>query len=310
VKVPFGDTVFTVTVAARGSLAGSLPQRLPWIIGIVGTLLTLGATALTVSLIERRRATERLADQLEVAAEENRRLYAEQRGIAQTLQHALLPASLPQLPGLQISARYEAGAEGVEIGGDWYDVIELADGRLLLIVGDVSGRGLTAATAMAALRFAIHAYAAEGDDPATFLPKLSRLISVHEDQHLATVLCAVIDARARQVTITNAGHLPPLMIGEQTSTFVDTPVGLPVGIDAGASYSSTTIAAPPGGTLLAFTDGLVERRGESIEVGLERLRSEVSANHVPLDQLLSRVLHDLRQDAPDDTAVAGIRWLS
>jgi hypothetical protein len=310
VKVPFGDTVFTVTVAARGSLAGSLPQRLPWIIGIVGALLTLGATALTVSLIERRRATERLADQLEVAAEENRRLYAEQRGIAQTLQHALLPASLPQLPGLQISARYEAGAEGVEIGGDWYDVIELADGRLLLIVGDVSGRGLTAATAMAALRFAIHAYAAEGDDPATFLPKLSRLISVHEDQHLATVLCAVIDARARQVTITNAGHLPPLMIGEQTSTFVDTPVGLPVGIDAGASYSSTTIAAPPGGTLLAFTDGLVERRGESIEVGLERLRSEVSANHVPLDQLLSRVLHDLRQDAPDDTAVAGIRWLS
>jgi Stage II sporulation protein E (SpoIIE) len=310
VKVPFGDTVLTTTVAARGPLTGSLPQRLPWVIAIGGVLLSILATALTARLIERRRATERLAEELEAAAEENRRLYAEQRGIAQTLQHALLPRSLPQFPGLQISARYEAGAEGVEIGGDWYDVIELGDGRLLLVVGDVSGKGLPAATAMAALRFAIHAYAAEGDDPTTFLPKLSGLISVYEDKQLATVLCAVIDPAAHQVTLTSAGHLPPLMIAEQGTRFLDTPVGLPVGIDRAAAYSSVTVSAPPGATFLAFTDGLVERRGETIEVGLERLRSEVSANHIPLDQLLGRVLDELRHDAPDDTAVAGIRWLS
>ncbi len=310
VRVGFGDTVLTVTVSSRRSLAGSLPQQLPWIIAVAGVLLTLAATTLTVILIERRRATERLARQLEASAEENRRLYAEQRGIAQTLQHALLPASLPKLPGLQISASYEAGAEGVDIGGDWYDAIELRDGRLLLVVGDVSGKGLPAATAMATLRFAIHAYAAEGDDPAAFLPKLSRLISVYEDRHLATVLCAVVDPPTRQVTITNAGHLPPLMIGDGDSEFVDTPVGLPVGIDRDVSYSSRTVSAPPGATLLVFTDGLVERRGESIEVGLERLRSQVSANHVPLEQLLARVVHNLRQDAPDDTAVAGIRWLN
>jgi serine phosphatase RsbU (regulator of sigma subunit) len=261
-------------------------------------------------LIERRRATERLAAQLETTAEENRRLYSEQRGIAETLQRALLPASLPHLPGLQVGARYEAGAEGVEIGGDWYDAIELGDDRLLLVVGDVSGKGLGAAAAMAALRFAIHAYAAEGDEPAAFLPKLSRLISVHEDKHLATVLCAVVTARARQVTITNAGHLPPLMIAERDSSFVEAPVGLPVGIDRAAQYSSVTVSAPPGATFLAFTDGLVERRGESIEIGLERLRSHVSSNHVPLDQLLATVLDDLRHDAADDTAVAGIRWLS
>jgi type II secretory pathway pseudopilin PulG len=310
VTVPFGDTFFTVTVAARGPLAGSLPQRLPLVIAIVGILLTLGATALTARLIERRRATERLANELELTAEENRRLYAEQRSIAETLQHALLPSDLPQLPGLQLGARYEAGAEGVEIGGDWYDMIELGNDRLLMVVGDVSGKGLRAATAMAALRFAIHAYAAEGDDPADFLPKLSRLISVYEDSLLATVLCAVVDAKARQVTITNAGHLPPLIIGGQGSKFVDAPVGLPVGIDRAAEYSSVTVSAPPGATFLAFTDGLVERRGESIEVGLERLRTHVSTNHVSLDQLLAGVVQELRHDAPDDTAVAGIRWLS
>jgi hypothetical protein len=310
VRVPFGTTTLTVAVAARGSLAGSLPQQLPWIIAIVGVLLTLGATALTVRLIKRRRATERLADQLEETAAENERLYAEQRGIAQTLQHALLPASLPQFAGLQISARYEAGAEGVEVGGDWYDVIELGTGRLLLVVGDVSGKGLPAATAMAALRFAIHAYAAEGDDPTSFLPKLSGLINVYEDKQMATVLCAVIDTEARQVTITNAGHLPPLLIAEHGSSFLETPVGLPVGVDRASAYSSVTVSAPPGATFLAYTDGLVERRGESIEVGLERLRAEVSSNHVPLDQLLNRVVDDLRHDAPDDTAVAGVRWMS
>jgi len=310
VRVPFGDTYFTVTVAARGSLAGSLPQRLPWLIAIVGSLLTLAATALTARLIERRLATERLAGELEATAEENRRLYAEQRGIAQTLQHALLPASLPQLPGLQIGARYAAGAEGVDIGGDWYDLIELGDGRLLLVVGDVSGKGLSAATAMAALRFAIHAYSAQGDDPSAFLPKLSRLVNVQEDHHLATVLCAVVDAKSRRLSITNAGHLPPLMISDHNSEYLETPVGLPVGIEPDASYASVTVAVPAGATFLAFTDGLVERRGESIEAGLERLRSRVAANHASLDQLLTGVLHDLREDAPDDTAVAGIRWLS
>jgi serine phosphatase RsbU (regulator of sigma subunit) len=310
VRVPFGDTSFTVTVVARGPLAGSLPQRLSWAIAIVGTLLTLGAIALTLRLIQRGRDAEDLAAQLDEVAKENRRLFHEQRGIAQTLQHALLPGNLPQLPGLQVSARYEAGEEGVDVGGDWYDLIRLDDRRLLLVVGDVSGRGLPAATAMAALRFAIHAYAMQGDGPPTFLPKLSRLVSVIDDKLLATVLCALIDAPTREVSITSAGHLPPLIISAGGSEFISTEVGLPVGIDRDASYSSTTITAPVGGTLLAFTDGLVERRGESIEVGLERLRSQVNPNHGPLDQLLAHVLRELRRDPSDDTAIAGIRWVN
>ncbi|MBV8431608.1 MAG: serine/threonine-protein phosphatase, partial [Solirubrobacterales bacterium] len=181
---------------------------------------------------------------------------------------------------------------------------------LLLVVGDVSGRGLPAATAMAALRFAIHAYAAQGDDPDVFLPKLSRLMSVTEDKLLATVLCVVIDVRTHEVSVTSAGHLPPLIISDRGSSFVNSPAGLPVGIDRDASYSSTTVTAPPGAILLAFTDGLVERRGESIEVGLERLRAEAGSNHVPLEEMLARVLGQLRHEAFDDTAVAGIQWLS
>jgi serine phosphatase RsbU (regulator of sigma subunit) len=309
--VPFGDTFFTVGVRARRPLGGSLPQRLPWAIAIVGTLLTLGAVLLTMRLIDRRRGAERLAARLEEVAEENRRLYAEQRGIAQTLQHALLPDRLPQLPGLQTSARYEAGMEGVDIGGDWYDLIALDGRRLLLVVGDVSGRGLPAATTMAALRYAIHAYAAQGDSPADLLAKLSKLVNVGSEGQLATVLCALIDVQARRVTITSAGHLPPLMITDGRGEFVEGDVGLPVGVDREASYVSTTVSAQPGATFLAFTDGLVERRGESIDDGLERLRREASANHLTLDDLLTRVLNDLRNEAAsDDTAIAGVRWVS
>jgi serine phosphatase RsbU (regulator of sigma subunit) len=310
VTVPFGDTYLTVRATARGPLAGSLPQKLPWVIGIAGVLLTLGAAALTKRLTDRRGQAEQLAVQLEQVAEENRRLYAEQHGIAQTLQHALLPEVLPQVPGLETSARYEAGVEGIDIGGDWYDVLAIDDKHLMLVVGDVSGRGLRAATTMAALRYAIHAYAAQGDPPETILTKLSTLVSVKATGQIATVLCALIDADARTLTITSAGHLPPLLISNGHSEFVNSVVGLPIGVDRHAEYSSATIAVPPGATLLAFTDGLVERRGESIDAGLGRLRQYATSNNATLDDLLTRVVSSLRHDgSDDDTAIAGIRWL-
>ena len=159
--VPFGDSALTLVMSSRQPLAGSLPEQLPWIVVIVGVVLSVGVAAGTLRLIQRRRDAEQLAGRLEVTASENERLYAEQRSIAQTLQHALLPDSLPQPPGVLTSARYEAGEQGVEIGGDWYDVIDLDDHRLLMVVGDVSGRGLRAAATMAELRYAIHAYAAQ-----------------------------------------------------------------------------------------------------------------------------------------------------
>jgi serine phosphatase RsbU (regulator of sigma subunit) len=310
-RIRFGDRYLTFVMSKRKSLSGTFSQRLPWGIAVLGLLLTVGATLLTVGLIRRRLEAEGLARRLEQVAEENRRLYAEQRGIAQTLQHALLPDILPQPPGLQTAARYQAGVQGVEVGGDWYDIIIVDDRRLLLVVGDVSGRGLRAATTMAALRYAIRAYAAEGDDPPAMCAKLSRLISVRASGQLATVLCVLVDVAERTLGVTTAGHLPPLLIGEDGARFIDSEVGLPVGVDEDATYSQKIVSVPSGATLLAFTDGLVERRGENIDIGLERLREQASTNHVSLPELLNQVLSELRDDSSeDDTAIAGIRWVS
>ena len=308
-KIPFGDTFLSLVVAPRQSLAGALPQRLPLIITLVGIVLALGAGALTLRLVQRRHAAELLAGRLEHAVEENQRLFAEQRTIAQTLQHALLPEQLPAIRGVVASAWFEPGQRGVEIGGDWYDVIPLGDQRLLLVVGDVSGRGLRAAATMASLRYAIHAYAAQHDPPATILTKLSRLLSVDSGGQLATVLCALVDVGAHELTVTSAGHLPPLLISGGHGQYVETEVGVPIGVQEDASYTSTTVSVPPGATFLAFTDGLVERRGEDLDRGLARLRDAATANHGRLADLVGGLVTQLRHGpSEDDTAIVGIRW--
>jgi serine phosphatase RsbU (regulator of sigma subunit) len=307
--VPFGDTVLTLVVSPHDSLAGALPQRLPLIIAVVGVVLTLGGGVLTVGLTRRRRAAEELARRLELALTENQRLYAEQRTIAQTLQHALLPEELPQIPGAEASARYEPGERGVEIGGDWYDVIPRSGRQVLVVVGDVSGRGVRAAATMASLRFAILAYAAQNDSPATILGKLSNIFNVAETGHMATVLCALIDIEAKEITVASAGHLPPLVMSGSQAQYVEPKIGVPVGVQAGAGYTSTTIPAPPDGTFLAFTDGLVERRGENLDRGLDRLRKAAIAEKGGLSELLSHLVREVRPArSEDDTAIVGVRW--
>ena len=309
--VPFGDQQLTIVMGSGTSLAGSLPQRLPWIIGVLGVLLSLIAADGARRLNLRRRSAERLAARLEVSASENRRLYSEQRGIAQTLQHALLPDRLPEPPGLETSARYEAGEQGVEIGGDWYDLIELPDDRVLLVVGDVSGRGLRAGTTMAALRYAIRAYAAQDDAPETILTKLTHLVSVADSGQLATVLCALVDPGRGEITVTSAGHLPPLLLDGGDGRFLEGETGLPIGVETGAIYEPTTIPFAPGSTLVAFTDGLVEMRGESIDEGLERLRRAAAGDDGPLADLLSRLVVELPGgSSEDDIAIVGVRWTS
>ena len=307
-RIPFGNTDLTTVVAARQSLAGSLPLRLPWIILIAGAVLAIGAGALAVRLIERRRSAEHLADRLEGALKENRRLYAEQRNIAQTLQHALLPDQLPELQGAEASARYVPGEQGVEIGGDWYDVLPVDEQRLLVVVGDVTGHGLRAAATMAALRFAIHAYAAQKDPPETILTKLSGLLNVGVDGQMATVLCALIDLDTHTVTVASAGHLPPLIISGPSSEYLEGEVGPPIGVHGGSAYTATTVVAPSAATFLAFTDGLVERRDEPLDDSLARLRAAASENHMELAELLSKLVELRHEPAEDDTAIVGLRW--
>jgi serine phosphatase RsbU (regulator of sigma subunit) len=307
--IPFGDSSLTLVVAPRVPLAGTLPERLPWIILVAGLLLSLGASVLTARLIQRQRAAVALAGRLESALEENRELYAQQRTIARTLQHALLPDRLPEIAGAQAYARYEPGERGVEIGGDWYDVIALAEGRVMLIVGDVSGRGLSAGTTMASLRYGIHAYAVQEDSPATILSKLSRLLSVSASRQLATVLCALIDVSGRTITLASAGHLPPLLLEGGGARYLEVIPGVPIGVEPDSTYPSTTVSVAPEATLLAFTDGLVERRGEAIDTGLERLRRYAAGRPGGLPELMAQLLGELRPGpAEDDTAIVGLRW--
>jgi serine phosphatase RsbU (regulator of sigma subunit) len=309
--VPYGNNSLTLAMSSRVALAGSLPKDLPWISALLGVVLTIAAAFMTLRLTQRRRGAEDLAGRLEVTANENERLYAEQRSIAQTLQHALLPDALPQIPGMEASARYEAGVEGIDIGGDWYDVIDIDDRRALLVVGDVSGRGLKAATTMAELRYAIRAYAAQSDGPAEILTKISRLVSVVESGQLATVLCATVDTEARQLSITSAGHLPLLLLANGDGRYLDMEIGLPIGVEEGTVYHSTTVTVPSDATVVAFTDGLVERRGESIDQGLERLRTVATGHDAGLPELLGRLVSQMANGrSEDDIAIVGVRWTS
>jgi serine phosphatase RsbU (regulator of sigma subunit) len=225
------------------------------------------------------------------------------------LQHSLLAEAFPEIGGLEFGARYVAGVEGIDIGGDWYDVVRLDHGNILIVVGDVSGRGLEAATMMAALRYSARAYAVDGHSPATILTKLSGLASVARDGHFATVLCGLLDVSTGRVTVANAGHPAPLLITPARAEFIETIVGVPVGVGRGALYSEVEFAFPRGSTLLLYTDGAVERRGERLDVGLQRLKESSSGVDGTLEEFLDAIVSRVLTDgAVDDTALLGIRW--
>lgn len=309
--VPVGDNTFTLVVTPSGSLGGDFFRALPWIIAVTGFLLALAAAAMTDRLVRRRLHAEALARVLDRAAEENRERYTEQLGIAETLQRALLPTALPHFDGLQTSARYVPAASGIEVGGDWYDVVIVGAQQALLVIGDVSGHGLEAASTMAALRHAALAYATLDPRPATILQRLSDFVNHGEHDYFATVLCALLDADAHVLTVASAGHLTPLLIDdEHGARFLELEVGVPIGVSLeGFEYAESSLRAPSRATLLAFTDGLVERRGEILDVGMERLRAAAVAEGLPLEDLLEKLVSELASAGDhDDTAILGARW--
>lgn len=301
----FGDSALTLVGTAVTPLGGALANGLPWIIAAAGVVLSAVAAVLAYWLVRRRAVAEALA-------EENQRLYRQQRSIAETLQRSLLPEALPSIPGIDLAVRYVPGGPEVDVGGDWYDVIGTDQG-FLFVVGDVSGRGLRAATKMAALHYAIRAYAAEGHPPDTIVEKLGRLVTLERDGHFATVLCGHVDVGRRQVSVVDAGHLAPLVVTGDTAYYPPLSVGVPVGVagprTSGRPYQTVTFEVPPGATLLAFTDGLVERRTEGLDAGLDRLRAVALRSEGSLDDLVGNVVDELvGNDVGDDTAVLGVRW--
>lgn len=305
--VPFGASALTLVASSNGRLSGALSGHLWWILAIAGAILSVGSAYVAERLVRRRQAAEGLADEVE-------QLLGEQRNIAETLQRALLPQRIPQMPGVDVGMRYVPGEHGVEIGGDWYDLIPLDDRRFFFVVGDVSGRGVTAGSVMASLHFAIRGFVSEGHDPARVLTTAAGLLNVSRDHHFATVLCGVADIEQRSVTFANAGHLPPLLVGNGTREFVHTEVGPPIGVGTQPVYRPVTVTVPPGGLFLAYTDGLVERRGESLDVGLDRLATVVSSggsDRRGIEELLDHVAAELAEEGQvDDTAILGVKWQS
>jgi hypothetical protein len=302
--VPFGDSSFTVVASATRQLSGTLSSDIWWLIAILGVVMA----AAGVAVSERLMRGQLLA---ETVAAENGRLYAEQRNVAETLQHALLPDAFPDHPDIEVRARYVAGVEGLDVGGDWYEVRELDDDRLLFVVGDVSGRGLRAASVMASIRYSIAAYAIQGDPPEVIFEKLAEVVNITRDRHFATVICALIDTKSHDITLVNAGHPPVLLRVGDATEFLVTPTGPPIGVPSDHRYVPTTVTIPPGATLIGYTDGLVERRGENLDLGLERLRRAVddAAEDNELDDLLGELVDRLTPDGPaDDVALIGVRW--
>jgi serine phosphatase RsbU (regulator of sigma subunit) len=162
---------------------------------------------------------------------------------------------------------------------------------------------------MAELRFTIRAYALEGNNPTTILEKCSKQLDV-ADGHFATVLIGSVDVGRHEITLANAGHLNPLLLTGDDKSFVETALGVPLGV-SGERYRSVTLSVPPRSSVIAFTDGLVERRGENLDVGLARLAAAVDDGTLPLENLLTKVSAELAYEASeDDVAMLGLRWLS
>jgi hypothetical protein len=298
-KAPFGDSSIVLVGSSNVALAGGLSANLPWIVLGVGLVLT-ASTAGSAEVLARRR---RLAEEL---AEENQRLYLEQRNIATTVQHALLP-EVPKLEELEVGARYLAGTAGIDVGGDWYDVV-CRPGVCTFVVGDVSGRGLRAATTMASLRFSIRAYLAQGDSPESIVEKLAGLGDFDGTEQFATLCIGQIDIDERQLTVVNAGHPPLLVVTPGESWFVRTPTSPPVGLDP-EQVESSTVTIPEDGLLLAYTDGLVESRDQPLSAGLERLRRSGIDPNRPVEETLDRLVESLLPEGPvDDTAILALRW--
>lgn len=311
--VPFGASTFTLVVSPKGPLGGDFFHDLPWIIVILGVLVSSAAAVLVDRLARRRARAEQLAGSLDRMAAENRELYIEQRGISETLQHALLPETLPTVEGMRVSARYVPAGRREEVGGDWYDVLALEDGRMLLIIGDVSGHGLEAATTMALLRHASLAYAVQDPSPGSVLTRLSAFVNANPHSYFATVLCALVDVEQHRVTLASAGHLPPLAIEDGHARFLDVttspPIGFPGSLSRYAGGSETVAQVSPKTTLVAFTDGLVERRGEVLDVGMDRLRDVAASERLPVADLLAKLAGTLTSaNNRDDTALVGIEW--
>jgi serine phosphatase RsbU (regulator of sigma subunit) len=253
----------------------------------------------------------RIAGQAALAID-NARLYQQQKQFADMMQRSLLPQSVPELPGLELGDAYESSAH-VEVGGDVYDYLELADGRLAVALGDVTGHGIEAAADMAMAKFVFRSLAREHPEPGDFLQSANDVI-VGEiaPGKFITMVYVVIDARSGEVAVAGAGHPAPRVVTPAGAVRSLDAAGLVLGVDRGQVYEEVQATLEVGDALVLYTDGVLEARVDGELYGPERL-DRMLAQHAGLTpaQLAQAVLDDCRAFArgelADDCAVVVVR---
>jgi PAS domain S-box-containing protein len=285
---------------------------------VVAPLVARGRILGAISLI-RTVTTERYSDhEVELARDlgrraamalANARLYAHEHDVSETLQRSLLPERFPEFPGLRFAARYLPGGPGVGVGGDWYDVLPVPGGRVGLAMGDVAGRGLRAASVMGQLRTTLRVYAAGQAAPGAILANVDRLFQRFEAGEMATLLLLVLDPAGGGISYSAAAHPPPLVLTPQgDAQFLEDGRGLPLGVAPAPRFQDAQTRLEPGSTVLLYTDGLVERPGESIDEGFDRLRAVTRRAPADPGELVDYVLAEMLDDSirPDDVALLAV----
>ncbi len=324
VRIPIGTGFAGRIAASRGPIrldrvdATTVANPILWEKGIkvmLGVPLLSTDTPLGVLHVGRlanRPFTDHDLSLLQVAADRvavaiQSQTLAIERAAAQLLERSLLPDRLPSYPGLEIAARYVT-AQGEAIGGDWYDVFTLPSGQLWIVVGDVAGHGIQASVVMGRIRSALRAYTLLELPPDEVLQLVDRKVDHFELGTIATVACTVTDPPFDTLTIALAGHPPPVIAApNEPAEVADIRPGPPLGVGWGKRPLAITRTMTPGTVVVLYTDGLVERRSESITVGIERLRAAISPAH-PRD-VAAKLMHQLVGGtiARDDIALVVLR---
>ncbi|MFC9297641.1 SpoIIE family protein phosphatase [Streptomyces sp. NPDC057011] len=277
-------------------------------IPLVARGTVLGAVAVT-RLREREPFDEQdrvLIDELVARAAlniDNARMYTRQRHAALTLQRSLTNSALPHVTGLELTGRYLPASDH-DVGGDWFDVIQLPGGRTGLVIGDVMGHGIHAAAVMGQLRTAVRTLARLDVPPERMLRSLDAVVADLGEDEMATCVYAVHDPVSGGCVVARAGHPPPAVAAaDGTITFLDGPPGTPLGT-GGQDFRTEEVPLPPGSLLVLYTDGLIEARDRDLDEGLDRLAQALHGAGQPLEELCDGILRSLLPSAPqDDVAV-------
>jgi anti-sigma regulatory factor (Ser/Thr protein kinase)/putative methionine-R-sulfoxide reductase with GAF domain len=223
------------------------------------------------------------------------------------LQRSLLPRRFGAVLGVTVAARYLPARD--EVGGDWYDMIQLPHGQVGIVIGDVAGHGLAAATLMGQLRTALHAYALAGHGPGQTLQLVDHFAVSLEEEVMASAALAVLNPQKGVVTLASAGHLPPILVSaDGQARVVEVPVAPPLGAFGFKSCPEQELALGPGEIMLLYTDGLIERRGISLWSSIDTLVASITGVHNPEDACLMVMDRLVPQRGPaDDVAVIAVQ---